>query len=1772
MEGKSHVSNPLIAPTQDSTKAYSGVSLLESAADLKSAIESGDWASVAMGAVGTALDALSMAMDPFGAILAAGVGWLMEHVGPLKEALNGLTGNADEIAAQSETWKNIATELGSIGEDLTGMVKTDTASWTGNAGDTYRQRADDTVTLLNTAQKGCEGASSGVKTAGEVVAAVRALVRDIIAELIGHLISWALQVVFTLGIGLTWVVPQVIGAVAKTASKIADLVKRLVTALKALVPLLKRAGDLFADAAKALRNIKPGKAAPPPKHADINGSPKGLDGPKGKGGPDAPPPKTDPPPTPKGGDGTTTPSGAKGDGDGTHSSGADAPPKTDPPPASKGPDDTPKSSPDGDTTPSGTPKGGDTTPSSTPKGAPDDGPRIKDNNPKPDEHTTPSKDKTDCGDPIDVATGAVMLEQEDVSLPGALPLVVARMHLSTYRAGRLFGPTWASTLDERLEVELDGLHLALADGTLVRFPVPRGVEAVVPESGPYLALRRVRHGFIVGDPQSDRMRYFAGRRGDTTLPLRAVVDGAGNRIVLRHRDGVPVAIEHSGGYRVEIDSADGLVTALRTAGSPVPLAEYSYDSARRLVEVVDAVGTPQKFTYDADGRLVRWDDVNGRWYGYGYDAQGRCVRAQGADGYLDTALAYEPGTTTVTDSLGAVTRYRLDERLRVIGQTDPLGHTTSAERDRFGRVLAETDELGNVTRWDYDEIGNLAAVTRPDGSRLVTEYDERHRPAAVTGPDGAVWRYEYDRRGSLARVVDPTGAATAYTYDPFTGTVESVTDALGGVTRIQANAAGLPVLVTEPDGAVWRYGYDALGNITSETDPLGNTTPLVSDAAGNLVQTRDADGAVERFASTARGSFEERTDARGGVSRIEYAQFDVPVSERGPDGGTLKYGYDTELRLTSVTNERGLVWRYEYDAAGRKVGETDYNGRVLRYGYDAAGRLVFRGNGAGQTITLERDSVGRVVRRGSADEVAVFTYDEADRMLSAANAHSEVRFTYDTLGRVLSESINGRVVHSRYDALGRRIGRRTPSGAESKVGYDPAARPTALATAGRTLRFGYDAAGRETVRSLQGGAGPVAELRQDWTPTGQLSAQTVLRGAETLQRREYGYLPDGYLAGVDDLISGQRTLDVDAVGRVRSVRGPRWQENYDYDVTGAVTGAGWSGAPQASGPRVYTGTLLTSAGPTSYSHDGEGRVVARERGGQRWTYEWSAENRLLGVRTPDGAVWRYRYDPFGRRIAKQRLDVGGNVAEQVEFAWDGQVPAEQVHSGPGRPPVATVWEYAPGSPLPLTQTERLLGSGNTDRFHAIVPDLVGAPAELVDDTGALAGHLHTALWGPGVSAGGTASTPLRFPGQYHDPETGLHYNRYRYYDPETGRFLSHDPLGLTPAPDSLAYVGNPTAMTDPLGLAPQRTTPCAAAAAKAQAHPYARGNSGPSTSKRKYPESTYGDKDAERKRLDDKHDYTINGKKTHQSEHAGGFDILSDNGGTKLPRKEQGPLENNAQAYYEDFPNHRYHPGTGKGSGSHESGFTKGDVRDEPNVTKDDSLGYNDRLGSYRNAQRNAIEANDPSTAVQLNQLGYGHQQGFQTPETIKAGHPDPHSFSDKVYHGDDPNHVLNKDHSLYDKDTADKAKAEQDRRDEIKNDPDHAGRKVYDDEQKRMDIADDSYHKMVDDMHSSGEGMRYNPQSGAATPAGGHTVDGTGHVTTKPIDKWDAAEMHGARDAARTGEWPGYGGFYKNPTADDWAALDRGDLDPPSLKSITDKDIADFKAKKDPDAMDVDP
>jgi RHS repeat-associated protein len=253
-------------------------------------------------------------------------------------------------------------------------------------------------------------------------------------------------------------------------------------------------------------------------------------------------------------------------------------------------------------------------------------------------------------------------------------------------------------------------------------------------------------------------------------------------------------------------------------------------------------------------------------------------------------------------------------------------------------------------------------------------------------------------------------------------------------------------------------------------------------------------------------------------------------------------------------------------------------------------------------------------------------------------------------------------------------------------------------------------------------------------------------------------------------------------------------------------------AADAQGPRHYAGTLITQAGHIRYQHDQAGRIVLRQRARlsrkpDTWRYEWDADDRLTAVTTPDGTRWQYAYDPLGRRIAKQRLSPAGEAAGHASFTWDGLVLAEQATAdaaGPGRWQVTT-WDYRPGTFTPLTQAEHWLHASQDQvdqQFYAIITDLIGSPAELVGPDGALAGHQQHTLWGTTRWAANGASSPLRFPGQYADDETGLHYNHHRYYDPATGRYLSPDPLGLAPALNNHAYVPNPTLLTDPLGLNP----------------------------------------------------------------------------------------------------------------------------------------------------------------------------------------------------------------------------------------------------------------------------------------------------------------------------------------------------------------------------------
>ncbi|WP_181763963.1 putative T7SS-secreted protein [Streptomyces albidus (ex Kaewkla and Franco 2022)] len=1051
----------------------------------------------------------------------------------------------------------------------------------------------------------------------------------------------------------------------------------------------------------------------------------------------------------------------------------------------------------------------------------------------PEKHDKCDGEKCKAGEPIDVATGEMVMSATDVSLPGVMPLTLTRNYVSGHPCGGWFGRTWAATLDQRLELDDSGIVYISDDGMLLTYPVPEPDVPTMPTSGPSWPLcwdGKPDGTMTLTVPEEGRTLTFAPLpAGGPELALREITDRNGQSITIGYEaGGAPQEIVHSGGYRIGIDTDPALlrITALRLLNTGAgkgsregtTLVSFGYNAAGDLTEVINSTGEPLRYAYDDEHRITSWTDRNGTTFAYVYDHRGRVLRTVGPDGMMSGRFHYDTAarTTTYTDSFGNRTSYVYNEAYKVISETDPLGHTTRTEWDETNRLrTAVTDPAGRTTRYTYDE-GRLTAVELPDGSMTTADYNDLGLPEEIREANGATWHHTYTHEGNRTSTTDPRGAETRYDYDDL-GHLTSVTDALGHTTTLTTDAAGLPLTVTDPLGHTTRVSRGPHGRITALTDPLGHTTRQGWTIEGKPAWRELPDGARETWQWDGEGNLVTHTDRAGNTTEYTHTHFDLPASRTDPDGARYAFAYDTELRLAEVTNPQGRQWRYDYDATGRLVSETDFNGATRTYEVSATGQLLAQTNAMGETLRFAHDPLGRPVEQHdeATGEVTTYAYGPTGDLLGAANADAEITLERDLLGRILSETVNGATTSYAYDAIGRRTCRTTPSGLTSTWTYDEAGRPASLGTDHGTLTFAYDAGGRETQRHIDGVVHEADKstgvtLAQDWDATGRLTTQTLHSPAEELlQHRSYRYRPDGYVTEIRELTSGTRHFELDPVGRVTGVQAHGWTETYAYDTVGNQTQAAAPDHP-SPGERAHDGTLLLSAGRTTYTHDAAGRMTRKTRkllNGQTrsWAYTWNAQDRLTTATTPDGELWTYTYDPLGRRISKT-----GSNGSALTFIWDGTRLAEQA-----TPDGATLtWDYAPGTHRPLTQTNHTstkaqsgtsLLAGLEDpasvRFHAILTDLTGTPTELVTADGRITWQHRTTLWGTQLPApAGEMYCPLRFPGQYHDPETGLHYNYFRYYDPETARYITPDPLGLTPAPNHHTYVHNPQTWADPLGL------------------------------------------------------------------------------------------------------------------------------------------------------------------------------------------------------------------------------------------------------------------------------------------------------------------------------------------------------------------------------------
>ena len=259
--------NPLVAGPENTSSPLGGTMLLESLGDLSQALESGSWLEIGLATFSTAMDTAAAVMDPLGQLFAAGLGWLMEHMEPLKGWLNDLTGDAGAVAGFAATWGNVKAALAAAADELDRVVQADLAGMSGAAVAAYTRYAGDLGAHVRAVSGTAGGVATALRVCSTVVQVVHDLVRDALAELVGAAISWAAEIALTVGLGTPWVVSQVTTRVSSLATRVGTKVTEVIKSARSLKKLVESIKEALADLAKALRNAKPGSAHTPSTHS-----------------------------------------------------------------------------------------------------------------------------------------------------------------------------------------------------------------------------------------------------------------------------------------------------------------------------------------------------------------------------------------------------------------------------------------------------------------------------------------------------------------------------------------------------------------------------------------------------------------------------------------------------------------------------------------------------------------------------------------------------------------------------------------------------------------------------------------------------------------------------------------------------------------------------------------------------------------------------------------------------------------------------------------------------------------------------------------------------------------------------------------------------------------------------------------------------------------------------------------------------------------------------------------------------------------------------------------------------------------------------------------------------------------------------------------------------------------------------------------------------------------------------------------------------------------
>lgn len=871
---------------------------------------------------------------------------------------------------------------------------------------------------------------------------------------------------------------------------------------------------------------------------------------------------------------------------------------------------------------------------------------------------------------------------------------------------------------------------------------------------------------LTGIVNEEDVRTLTVEYNESDRVIRSAKTGGSNEVIISYPGTYQRVITNSLGVATNytIDIQQGIVRvgsytgpSCSTCGSSSDTS-YVYDDRFQATQSTDGKGTITSYTYDDSGnkltKIVATGTALEKITTYTYTAENRL------ETITEGSIA-NPGQSSVTTN-----SYDLNGNLLTRTETGfagslPISNVSTYTYNSTGQITTidgPRTDVNDVTTLSYYangsgyNSGNIHTITNALGhTTTYSSYNVHGLAETVTDSNGRPITRTYDSRGRL-KTFSVGGLITTYNYNKAGELLSIIRPGNRTITYSYDNS-GRVSAVTDSAGNSITYSYDSEGRnigeqVVDPSDALKYFSNFEYDDAGQLTKVLLPGGAEESASYDEVGSLVQFINATGLQTDMDYDALQrlESIMEGTHDTG---YMYDADSNLIQVTDARGNITGYGYDDFGQLLFRTSPESGNTSYSYDEAGNLSTINDALNRTVGFEYDILNRPTSQYYGDSDIVFSYDLGSngvgKLSSITDEYGARSFSYNTLGQLTSEV--------------RQIG---TSSYTTSYSYSPETAELGSITypSNHTIAYNRDTTGQVVSITLDGGT--------------IISAIT--------------HLPFGPLASAT-LGSVPLTKSYDQRYNLQSIQGGSTLDYaYTRDAAGHVTSI--TNTPTltaSSGTEEYTynsnNNQLTEKGTTSYTYDAVGNILTD--GVHTFTYD--ELNRITQVEKEGQVVSQYGYDSSNRRLFKT---VGGTTTH-YHYNSSGNLIAETLADGtPLRDYI-----YLDGEPIVLNEYQ------NTPGLYYYLNDHLGTPQQLVTGTGDIVWQAAYLPFGNAQLLVEQVESNIRFPGQYFDSETGLHYNWNRYYDPDTGRYISADPIGLAGGMNLYAYVqNNPINWIDPWGL------------------------------------------------------------------------------------------------------------------------------------------------------------------------------------------------------------------------------------------------------------------------------------------------------------------------------------------------------------------------------------